>query len=145
VEADRGLGAQGTQPWPDLVEQQLPDLAIRQSGESLCQHRGDQQSTSEPFHGAVRAHKLSLLLDEFPDGQSLSPACSVRSRWKDWPEKRELLPKISLQDRTILPPAPYSVRVRQTTVHAQKQVPLRVKGEAVKYLSSLPQFHGIPD
>ena len=37
------------------------------------------------------------------------------------------------------------MRVRQTTVHAQKQVPLRVKGEAVKYLSSLPQFHGIPD
>jgi hypothetical protein len=36
------------------------------------------------------------------------------------------------------------VRVRQT-VHTQKQVPLRVKGEAVKYLSSLPQFHGIPD
>jgi hypothetical protein len=35
--------------------------------------------------------------------------------------------------------------VRQTTVHAQKQVPLRVKAEAVKYLSSLPQFHGIPD
>jgi hypothetical protein len=30
-------------------------------------------------------------------------------------------------------------------VHAQKQVPLRVKGEAVKYLSSLSQFHGIPD
>lgn len=37
------------------------------------------------------------------------------------------------------------MRVRQTTVHAQKQVPLRVKGEAVKYLASLPQFHGIPD
>ena len=37
------------------------------------------------------------------------------------------------------------MRVRQTTVHAQKQVPLRGKGEAVKYLSSLPQFHGIPD
>jgi hypothetical protein len=35
--------------------------------------------------------------------------------------------------------------VRQTTVHTQKQVPLRVRGEAVKYLSSLPQFHGIPD
>jgi len=30
-------------------------------------------------------------------------------------------------------------------VHAQKQVPLRVKGEVVKYLSSLSQFHGIPD
>lgn len=35
--------------------------------------------------------------------------------------------------------------MRQTTVHTQKQVPLKVKGEAVKYLSSLPQFHGIPD
>ncbi len=35
--------------------------------------------------------------------------------------------------------------MRQTTVHTQKQVPLRVKAEAVKYLSSLPQFHGIPD
>jgi hypothetical protein len=35
--------------------------------------------------------------------------------------------------------------VRQTTVHTQKQVPLRVEGEAVKYLSSLPKFHGIPD
>jgi hypothetical protein len=37
------------------------------------------------------------------------------------------------------------VRVRQKTVHTQKQVPLRVKGEAVEYLSSLSQFHGIPD
>ncbi|MGA8733688.1 MAG: hypothetical protein WB558_07175 [Terriglobales bacterium] len=35
--------------------------------------------------------------------------------------------------------------MRQTTVHTQKQVPLRIKGEAVRYLSSLPQFHGIPD
>ena len=24
-------------------------------------------------------------------------------------------------------------------------MPLRIKGEAIKYLSSLPQFHGIPD
>jgi hypothetical protein len=35
--------------------------------------------------------------------------------------------------------------MKQTKVHNQQQVPLRVKGEAVKYLSSLPQFHGIPD
>jgi len=123
----------------------LPDLAIRQSGESLRQHGGDQQGTSEPFHGAVRVHKLSLLFDKFPDVQFLPPSCSVRSELKNRPESRALLPKISFQDRTISPPAPYSVRVRQTTVHTQKQVPLRVKGEAVKYLSSLPQFHGIPD
>jgi len=47
----------------------------------------------------------------------------------------ELLPKIPLEDRTIFPRAPYSVRVRQTTVHTQKQVPLRVKGEAVKFVA----------
>ncbi len=30
-------------------------------------------------------------------------------------------------------------------VAASGDMPLRVTGEAVKYLSSLPQFHGIPD
>ena len=30
-------------------------------------------------------------------------------------------------------------------VYASGDIPLRVKSEAVKYLSSLPQFHGIPD
>jgi hypothetical protein len=30
-------------------------------------------------------------------------------------------------------------------VSASGDMPLRVTGEAVKYLSSLPQFHGIPD
>ena len=30
-------------------------------------------------------------------------------------------------------------------VSASGDIPLRVKSEAVKYLSSLPQFHGIPD
>jgi hypothetical protein len=54
---------QWAQTRPDLVEQQLPNLSIRQSSESLCQHGGDEQSTSEPFHGVVRAHKLSLLFD----------------------------------------------------------------------------------
>lgn len=35
--------------------------------------------------------------------------------------------------------------MRQTTIHTPKQEPLRVKDEAVKHLSLLPQFHGIPD
>jgi hypothetical protein len=35
--------------------------------------------------------------------------------------------------------------MKQTKVHNQQQVPLRVKVEAVKHLSSLPQFHGVPD
>ena len=30
-------------------------------------------------------------------------------------------------------------------VSTSGDIPLRVKSEAVKYLSSLPQFHGIPD
>jgi len=35
--------------------------------------------------------------------------------------------------------------MKQTKVHNQQQVPLRVKVEAVRHLSSLPQFHGVPD
>jgi hypothetical protein len=35
--------------------------------------------------------------------------------------------------------------VRQTTVHTPTQRPLRVTVEAAKHLSSLSQFHGIPD
>lgn len=89
MKADRGFRTQGTQLWPDLVEQKLPDLAIRQQRELICQHGGEQQRTSKPFHGAVRAHKLSLLFDEFPDGQFLSPFCRIRTKGQERLENRE--------------------------------------------------------
>jgi hypothetical protein len=114
VKADRGLGSQGTQPRPDLVKQQLADLAIRQSGESLCQDSGDQHGGGEPLHGVAEAQAPPLFLDQFPDVQFLSPACSVRSDRKSRPEGCAL-PKISFQDRTNFPHAPYSVRVKQNT------------------------------
>ena len=73
VKAENRFWMQWAQTRRDLVEQQLPDLSVRQSGEPLCQHGGNQQNTSEPLHGVVRVHKLSLLFDEFPDRQSLPP------------------------------------------------------------------------
>ena len=114
VKADRGLRSQGVQTWPDLVEQQLPYLAIRQSGEPIRQHGGDQHGGGEPVRRVAGAHAPPLFLDQFPDVQFLSPACSVRSDRRNRPEGC-VLPKISLQDRTNFPHAPYSVRVRQNT------------------------------
>jgi hypothetical protein len=94
----------------------LPDLAIRQSGESLRQRGGDQHGGGEPLHGVAGAQAPPLFLDQFPDVQFLSPARSVRSDRKNRPDGRARLLKTSLQDRTIFPPAPYSVRVLTETI-----------------------------
>src|SRR5208282_4994229 len=74
VQADRGLGSQGTRLWPDLVQQKLPDLAIRQSRESLCQRGGDQHGGGEPLHWVAGAQAPPLLFNQFRDRQSLSPS-----------------------------------------------------------------------
>ena len=73
VKADRGLGSQGAKPRPDLVEQKLPDLAIRQSCESVRQDSGDQHGGGEPLHWVAGAQAPPLFLDQFPDVQFLSP------------------------------------------------------------------------
>ena len=72
VKAQNRFGMQRAQTRRDLVEQQLPNLSIRQSGEPLCQHGGNQQSTGEPLHGVFRVHELSLLFDQSPDVQFAS-------------------------------------------------------------------------
>lgn len=151
VKAENRFGMQRAQTRPDLVKQQLPDLSIGQSGESLCQRGGDQQGPSEPFHGVVRVHKLSLLFDEFPDGQFLSPVCSLRRGWKDWPEidtcTKIFLRKAPKPDFSAV----FSVSCERGTMAISDDVsnpgymPLRVSAEGIRHLSSLTQFHPIAD
>jgi hypothetical protein len=76
----------------------LPNLSIRQSGESLCQHGWDQHGGGEPLHSVAGAQAPPLLVDEFPDRHSPSPACSVRSGWENCPEGLTLLPKTFLRN-----------------------------------------------